>query len=369
MPQNPRNPINEIRTHLKDDKLSMFYQGKFDDKFTALLINLAQHASEAFGIGNKKRRMGMLMAESFQNIVRHGIVEDDNKISKDLFGIRNIVPYVHIFSANQIDANAASILEERLSKYGQMDTESLNAHYKEALMNNDMSEKGGAGLGLIEMARKSNQPLQHRIKRFNSSDNKTEFGLQIDMLLDKSLIGTELNKLDIKENQELYQLLQNRNVILLFNGDFTTETITPILDILKQNSENSLVKKRKFYKLYHIAVELLQNVIRHGAIRNNIKLGTFILSVKDEMISLSAGNYVTEEQEDFLLEHIEQLNAYSKEELDTLYMETLRESALVEDSGGKVGIIDIARISNTKLEFESFKDESGTFFAITANFK
>lgn len=369
MPNEMQTPINEIRKHLKDDKLSLFYQGKFDDNFTTLLIDLAQNASESFGIENKKKRMGLLIAESFQNIVRHGVSDDKFKVSKDIFGIRNIAPFMHIFSANQIDSEAAISLSERLAKFEKMDTNSLNAHYRDVLKNSNISEKGGAGLGLIEMARKSKQPLQYRIKNNDSHDTLSEFGLQIDMLLDNSLIGTELEKLNITENQELYKLLQEQNVMLLFNGDFSSDTITPILDILKQNAENSLVNKKKFYKLYHITVELLQNVIRHGALFNNIKFGTFILSANDNVLSLSTGNYITEDQEKYLASYIDNLNSLSKEELDKLYMKTLANSALEDHGSGSVGIIDIARISNAKINFDFSKDQNGIFFTITANFK
>ncbi len=370
MATNDKNVISILREHLDGDNLSLFYQGKFDHKFTALIIDLARNASETLTNRTGKNRMGFLMAESFQNIVKHGLDKNSlTGVSKEVFGIRNIGPFMHIFSSNQVDPDTGQLLHGKLSSLDNMGLDDLNKKYIEILKNGDISDKGGAGLGLIEMARKSKQPLQHAIVPAKGTDEKCGFGLQIDMLMDKSLLGNEPDKLSLHSNVALHEALQKENVILLFNGDFSKETIAPVLDILRRNAENSLVEKKKFSKLYHIAVELFQNVIRHGASFHGVKFGTFVLAVNGELLSLSTGNYVTEEQGKYLSECIEHLNGFPPEGLDALYMETLRASAREESGGGNVGMIDIARISAKNMEYDSVVDENGTFFSITAHFK
>ena len=49
-----------------------------------------------------------------------------------------------------------------------MSYEELRVRYVERLCNNDWSDKGGAGLGLISMAKKSNGPLDYEFNQLES---------------------------------------------------------------------------------------------------------------------------------------------------------------------------------------------------------
>ncbi len=367
-----KNVLNKLRSYLQSDMLSLFYQGRFDHQFTTMMIELGRSASESLTNRTGKNRLGFLMAESFQNLVKHGLVDGmNNPVSREVFGLRNIDPFMHILSSNFVDLESAKFLKEKLGSLDNMSTDELNAHYIDILRNGTISQKGGAGLGLIEMSRKSKQPLQHKLFDVENGELNDEkgFALQIDILMDRSLIGQELDKLSLEENFKFYQLLQKENVLFFFNGDFTKETIVPVLNILKQNVEANLVQKGRFNKLYHVSVELFQNVMRHGLEIRGIKFGSFVLSIDGDFLSLSTGNYLTSEQCEALKSTLDKLNSLDRSELDSLYMHTLRESALSDSDSGNVGLIDVARLSAGELKYEVVEDHRGLFFAVTSYFK
>ena len=64
-----------------------------------------------------------------------------------------------IYTGNYIKTESAGKLESRLERINSLNPEELKAHYKEVLNNGMMSEKGGGGLGMIDIARKSGQKL------------------------------------------------------------------------------------------------------------------------------------------------------------------------------------------------------------------
>jgi hypothetical protein len=52
-------------------------------------------------------------------------------------------------------------LREKIEKMNAMTPEQLRAYYQEMLSVAELSEKGGAGLGILDMARKSRMPLEY----------------------------------------------------------------------------------------------------------------------------------------------------------------------------------------------------------------
>ena len=50
-------------------------------------------------------------------------------------------------------------LKGRLQNINELDKDGLKQLYKDIIRNTQISDKGGAGLGFVDMARKSGQPL------------------------------------------------------------------------------------------------------------------------------------------------------------------------------------------------------------------
>lgn len=69
--------IFQLYRLLKEDTLSFFYQGAFSDEITDKIIGLSEYS---ISVRQDHARMGskvsFLMAECFQNVVRHGTNAD-----------------------------------------------------------------------------------------------------------------------------------------------------------------------------------------------------------------------------------------------------------------------------------------------------
>ena len=219
-----------LRKCFSKDRICMYYRGNFNDTFTDKLISLADYDVDK----KAKKRMAFLMSESFQNIIRHGN-EELSSHTASLFGIRAVDPFFHIFSSNLVTNQDKSFLEEKLSVINKLDKEQLKAHYTKVLEEGTLSKKGGANLGLIEMAKKSQKPIQIEFKKLE--DKIFAFNMQIDLIVDDQA-GADLldHPMAIEENTAMYDLMQEHTIIFLYKGDFTDDIITPMLNILEGNT-------------------------------------------------------------------------------------------------------------------------------------
>ncbi|MCA1961013.1 MAG: SiaB family protein kinase [Desulfomonile sp.] len=115
-------------------------------------------------------RVFPVFVEQMQNIVSHSA---DRIVSKDESGeeLRSgivIVGYAygHFFvqCGNFIENADVELLESKLQDLRKMDRKELNALYREERRKaQDLGKTKGAGLGLIEMARKASEPLEFTI--------------------------------------------------------------------------------------------------------------------------------------------------------------------------------------------------------------
>jgi len=320
--EEPIKLVNLLQQKLSNDKICMYYHGHFDDIFTDKLISIADYED----VGKQaKKRIAYLMTESFQNIIRHGekSINDD---TAGVFGIRGIEPFLHIFSSNLINAKNKPDLEEKLYAVNHLDKEQLRAYYLTILEEGDYNEKGGGGLGLIEMAKRSERPLQVEFKKF--AKDIFAFNMQIDFMINEA--AKNHAPLPIKENLYINDFLLQHHVIFLYKGDFNDEVLTPMLNILENNTANS--KNNIGYKIYHVAVEMMQNVARHMASNDGKKQeGIFTLIKTEKGFYLSTGNYINNDGEN-IIQFAQKLNTINKTELDNLYKKEMKKNVEKESN-------------------------------------
>ncbi|HIA36863.1 MAG TPA: hypothetical protein EYN89_09100 [Flavobacteriales bacterium] len=349
------NVISLLRKYFENDRISMYYHGEFDDTFTDKLISLAE-----YDVTKKaQRRMSFLMAESFQNIVRHGDETLDSKITS-LFGIRGVDPYLHIFSSNPVKEDAKLFLEDKLSVINTLNKDQIKEYYTKALNEGSFSQKGGAGLGLIEMAKKSQRPIQTCFKLID--EDVFAFGMQIDLLVDYDADPEEqIEPIGIQENTNLHDLILENKIVFLYKGGFNNDIISPMLNILEHNTDSH--DSTAEFKAFHTAVELMQNVSRHGKKKDGVSNGIFSLAKTKAGYYLCTGNMIDNTGEE-LQNYVEMLNGLGKNNLDELYRKGLKKSVKIVGDFAGVGLIDLRRTLMTPLDIKIVKDAICTYLLI-----
>ncbi len=148
------------------------------------------------------------------------------------------------------------------------------------------------------------------------------------------------------------------NVILFYKGNLTNDIITKLLDDLENNFENIDIPNKIRKKLYNSVVEGIQNIYHHGL--NNIldnndqneKFGVVIIQKNNDTFEFIHGNFINNETITKLKSRLDQINSLSKDELKSLYKMILNNEEFSNKGGGGLGMIDIARKSGSKIDYE-----------------
>ena len=352
---------------ISEDNLCLLYNGNFSDDITNKLIELSEYnMTNVEGLSKMKKKASFLMAECFQNIVRHGEIvnsEIHDDVDEGFFLTKNWQSIYYITSGNLIENKNIEDLEKQLQKVNSLSREELKLLYREVLENQELSEKGGAGLGLIEMARKSGQKLSYEFEDFNK-----DFSFFYNQIVLKS----ELDGLTVDANFELseaialHKQMKKEGILVIHKGDFAQDSIFPVLKIIEENlrKEKKDIASKK--KVFHILVELLQNISRHCVQENNKKEGIFLIGKTDNYFVINTGNLIRTEFVEEFKEQLDHINSLNGKELKSLYLEKLRERNLPQNGNtAGIGLIDIARrlISPFNYSFRRIDDKK-TFVSL-----
>lgn len=155
--------IYDLHKTMLARNLILVYEGEFTQEITKSVLAMAERNMDSMGEESSiKRKVFNVMVECLQNIVKH--CEENSSGDKRHTAIFMIGKHENeyiITSGNPIKNEVIPDLSSKLDKINSLDKEGLKALYKDIIKSTDLSEKGGAGLGFVDMARKSGQKLEY----------------------------------------------------------------------------------------------------------------------------------------------------------------------------------------------------------------
>jgi len=134
------------------------------------------------------------MVEALQNIVKHSDEAKDGGSTDPghhaaIFLIGHEQSQYSIMSGNPVKTANTGPLKAALEKINSLDKDGLKELYKEIIKNTSISEKGGAGLGFVDMARKSGEKLEWAFIPMN--DEFSFFCLKVNIVKTKEAVTNE----------------------------------------------------------------------------------------------------------------------------------------------------------------------------------
>lgn len=108
-----------------------------------------------------KRKVINIAIESLQNIQIHTIDTSQGDIYPPFFGLIRSNSHFEVVMGNLVPNQEKVYLEDKILKLNSLDEDEVKYLYSIIMRQtfSKFSEKGGAGLGLIDMKKKSGQPL------------------------------------------------------------------------------------------------------------------------------------------------------------------------------------------------------------------
>lgn len=170
--------VYDFYSSMKANEVRLVYEGKVTHQITKAFISLAEAQMEEDEEAAKvQRTVFHVMVECLQNISRHADEFDCGETAfagKGIFMVCNTRDSYCITTGNVVFNKRVPELKEMLQNINKLDEARLKDLYVKQMREGRLSEKGGAGLGFIDIRRKTGEKLDYN---FLNIDDKISFFL------------------------------------------------------------------------------------------------------------------------------------------------------------------------------------------------
>ncbi|OFY63095.1 MAG: hypothetical protein A2V64_09660 [Bacteroidetes bacterium RBG_13_43_22] len=180
----------DIENYVKDqakNNVILFYKGNVDsDVINHVLDTVEDKMAEANEQAKLRKKVYNVLVESLQNLYHHvdKVPDDFEDQSSDKYGllvVQKVDSGYKIITGNFVHADNVEKLEEKIKRINRSSHEEIKELYKFILNHQRISAKGGGGLGLVDIARKTGNKLDYSFKEYN---NKYSF-FYLNILVDE----------------------------------------------------------------------------------------------------------------------------------------------------------------------------------------
>lgn len=161
--------VNGIKAafNVADRKIIVSHIGELDQDKVNTISTLVETQMEYLGVSKSAiKKIFNIVIETLQNICIHG-EKDNNGYQMTYFIIGKHNNEFTIFSGNIVNNNVAEKLNKRLNSIKSLGDSDLKRQYMDVLSNGELSSKGGAGLGFLTIALKSNNNIDFDFEMLN----------------------------------------------------------------------------------------------------------------------------------------------------------------------------------------------------------
>ncbi len=154
--------------------IMLSFKGDITTDLLTSILQIVENKLDRFGESPKvKKRMFSILVECLQNLYHHidsppRSMGSGDQPSVIIMIAKNVTGY-SVITGNFILNDSADWLKQKLEEINAMSSEDIKELYKSVLADGKLSEKGGGGLGMIDIARKSGEKLEFGFIPFGES--------------------------------------------------------------------------------------------------------------------------------------------------------------------------------------------------------
>ncbi len=163
--------IYKFHETMEQQKLQLVYNGEVNQSITKAFVSLAEkNLDETNESLTTKRRVYHVMVECLQNICKHAddpVTGEPDIPGSGIFVVGyNENAYI-VTTGNIVSNERIEGLTHLLERVNHLDRDELKKLYKEQIKQSRLSDKGGAGLGFIDIAKKTGNKLIYHFEPVN----------------------------------------------------------------------------------------------------------------------------------------------------------------------------------------------------------
>ena len=179
--------IHELYDSLEQQRILISFKGMLTpDLITALLGAVERKMVLIEADPKARKRVFNVVMECLQNQYHHQtLVHTPEPVGGEQGALNGMVMIAHtdrgysILTGNFMAAEEVEQLRSYIDRINTLTAESLRDLYRETLNNGSYSDKGGGGLGILDIARKSGVELEYGFVPYN--EDSTFFSLNVNV--------------------------------------------------------------------------------------------------------------------------------------------------------------------------------------------
>jgi Family of unknown function (DUF6272) len=157
--------VYEFYKSMKSHEITLVYEGEITHQITKAFTSLTEsNMAKEDESGTVQRKVFHVMVECLQNISKHADdfgPEDYLFAGRGIFMVSKRETEYTVTTGNAIDNQRVEETRVMLDHINSLSREELNELYKKQMKEGRLSEKGGAGLGFIDIVRKTGRKLDY----------------------------------------------------------------------------------------------------------------------------------------------------------------------------------------------------------------
>jgi hypothetical protein len=167
--------VNEYYSKLQENDVILSYKGSITSEIiNNILEDIENKFMEIDEVNIVKKKVYNVLVESLQNLFHHAeeipdVLNDAdyNNVKFGILVIKKIEKNYLIITGNFINSNRIKPLKEKIDKINSLSQDELKDMYKFILNHQKLTAKGGGGLGLVDIARKTGNKIDYSFLSVN----------------------------------------------------------------------------------------------------------------------------------------------------------------------------------------------------------
>ena len=163
--------------------IMLSFKGEISSDLLTSILHITESKLDRIEEDSKvKKKVFNVLVECLQNLYHHidempadnsngSPAEEETELKSAILMIGRESGAYYIMTGNHILNDKIEGLKKKLDDINAMTREELKAHYQDVLSNQGFSNKGGGGLGMIDIARKSGQKLVYNFQPVNETSS------------------------------------------------------------------------------------------------------------------------------------------------------------------------------------------------------
>ena len=161
--------VYEFYKTMRSNEISLVYEGEITQEITKIFTAMTEKNLEKNAESNTvQRKVFHVMVECLQNISKHAdTISTESDERRGIVMVSRDDDNYNVITGNIVKNEKVPEMTKNLDYINSLDKEELTALYKQQMKEGVISDRGGAGLGFIDIVKKTGSKLIFQFQHLN----------------------------------------------------------------------------------------------------------------------------------------------------------------------------------------------------------